>query len=106
MDFLKDFAADSDFLKLLGRQEDAVNLTAAALELARDAYPELVFKPVFQWIDERAAELSGPVARAASDESLLAELSACLAGRHQIAGSPAIYEHAHGSFLHRVLEKK
>src|SRR5260370_14864298 len=106
MDSRKVFAGESEFLKLHGRKEDAVNLTAGALELARDASPELVFKPVFQWIDERAAELSGPVARAASDESLLAELSACLAGRHQIAGSPEIYEHADGSFLNRVLEKK
>jgi regulator of sirC expression with transglutaminase-like and TPR domain len=106
MDFLKDFAADSEFLKLLGRQEDTVNLTAAALELARDAYPELAFEPIFQWIDGRASELSGPVARAASDEALLAELSACLAGRHQIAGSPECYEHADGSFLNRVIEQK
>jgi regulator of sirC expression with transglutaminase-like and TPR domain len=106
MDFLDDFKADAEFLKLLGRQEDAVNLTAAALELARDAYPDVAFEPVFQWINERAGELSGPVARAASDEALLAELSACLAGRHHIAGSLEIFEHPDGSFLNRVIEQK
>ncbi len=106
MDFLEDFAADAEFRKLLGRQEDKVDLTRAALELARDAYPDLVFEPALRWIDERASELRGPVARAGSDEALLGELAACLAGRHGIAGSRAIYEHADGSFLNRVIERK
>ena len=106
MDFLKDFAVDVEFCKLLGRQEENVNLTAAALELARDAYPQLAFEPVFRWIDDRAGELSGQVARAGSDEALLRELAACLAGRHAITGSREAYESADGSFLHRVIERK
>jgi regulator of sirC expression with transglutaminase-like and TPR domain len=106
MDFLEDFAADAEFRKLLGRQDDQVDLTTAALELARDAYPELVFEPVIRWIDERAGELRGPVARAASDEALLGELAECLAGRQGIVGSREIFEHADGSFLHRVIERK
>lgn len=106
MDFLEDFAADTAFRKLLGRQEDHVDLTEAALELARDAYPEMVFEPVFHWIDDRAGELRGPVARAGSDEALLEELAACLAGRHGIVGSREIYEHADGSFLNRVIARK
>src|SRR5262245_8347144 len=106
MDFLEDFAADTEFCKLLGRQEDNVELTRAALELARDAYPRLEFEPVLRWIADRAGELSGPVARAASDEALLGELAACLAGRHGIAGSREIFEHADGSFLNRVIEQK
>ena len=106
MDFLKDFAADVEFSKLLGRQEETVNLTTAALELARDAYPELPFELVFRWIDDRAAELSGPVARAASDEALLGEFKACLAGRHGIVGSREAYESADGSFLNRIIERK
>lgn len=106
MDFLKDFAADAEFQKLLGRQEETVNLTTAALELARDAYPELPFELVFRWIDDRAGELSGPVARAKSDEALLGELSACLAGRQGIVGSREAYETAAGSFLNRVIERK
>lgn len=106
MDFVTDFAADAEFLKILGRQEDSVDLTAAALELARDAYPGLEFEPVFRWIDERAAELSGPLARARSDEELLGELSACLADRQGIVGTPEIFESADGSFLNRVIEQK
>ncbi|HLJ09823.1 MAG TPA: transglutaminase-like domain-containing protein [Planctomycetaceae bacterium] len=106
MDFIEDFAADAEFQKLLGRQEDSVNLAAAALELARDAYPELPFEPVFRWIDDRAAELRGPVALASSDELLLGELSECLAGRHGIVGTREIFETADGSFLNRVIEQK
>ena len=106
MDFLEDFKADTEFLKLLGRRDDTVDLTTAALELARDAYPGLAFEPVFQWIAERARELSGPVTRAASDEALLAELAACLAGRHHISGSLDSFEHADASFLNRVIERK
>jgi hypothetical protein len=42
-DFIADFAADSEFLKLLGRRTD-VDLVRAALELARDAEPALDFR--------------------------------------------------------------
>src|SRR5690348_17153805 len=106
MDFLEDFAADAEFRKLLGRRDDTVDLTAAALELARDGCPGLEFEPVFRWIEARAGELRGPVARAGSDEALLGELAACLAGRHGIVGSREIFEHADGSFLNRVIERK
>lgn len=106
MDFLQDFAGDAEFTKLLGRRDDQVNLTAAALELARDAYPRLDFQPVFDWIGQRAAELSGPLARAESDEQILDELAECLAVRHGITGSPEIYDQADGSFLNKVIENK
>ena len=78
MDFRHDFPADTEFLKLLGRQEDQVDLTIAALELARDAYPGLPFEPTLEWIEGRAAELRGPMTRAGSDEAILGELSECL----------------------------
>jgi regulator of sirC expression with transglutaminase-like and TPR domain len=106
MDFLTDFSSDDEFTKFLGRRDDQVNLTAAALELARDAYPNLTFQPVFDWIAARAAELQGPVARASSEEQILAELAECLAVKQGITGSSEIYEQADGSFLNRVIELK
>src|SRR5262249_42463266 len=105
-DFPKDFAQDAEFKKLLGRQDDAVDLTVAALELARDAYRGIEFAPVLDWIASRGQELRGPVARAGSDEALLGELSACLAGKYGISGTSEIYEEADGSFLNRVIERK
>jgi regulator of sirC expression with transglutaminase-like and TPR domain len=106
MDFVKAFANDPEFTKLLGRRDDQIDLTAAALELARDAYPLLDFQPVFDWIAARAAELQGPLARAKSDEQVLGEIAACIAKRHGITGSEEIYELADGSFLNRVIENK
>jgi regulator of sirC expression with transglutaminase-like and TPR domain len=106
MDFSNDFSADTEFLKLLSRQEDQVNLTTAALELARDAYPDLSFATVLSWIEDRAAELRGPMTRAGSDEAILGELSECLALHHGIVGSREIFEQADGSFLNRVIEQK
>ena len=38
------YACDSEFFKLMMRRDD-VDLTLVALELARDAYPELDFAP-------------------------------------------------------------
>ena len=105
-DFPKDFAQDAEFVKLLGWQDDMVDLTVAALEIARDAYPRLEFAPVLDWIASRGDELRGPVARAPSDEAVLSELADCLAGKHGIRGTPEIYDEADGSFLHRVIERK
>lgn len=106
MDFIKDFSQDTEFRKLLARKDGEVDLTGAALELARDAYPKLSFQPVLDWIDARGAELRGPLARAGSDEKLLGELSSCLADRYGITGSAEIYAEADGSFLNRVIERK
>lgn len=105
IDFLQDFERDTEFRKLLGRQSD-VDLTTAALELARDADPKLEFAPVWDWIGARARELSGPLARAASDESLVGEFGRCLAEKHGITGSRESYERADGSFLNRVIENR
>jgi len=106
MDFTNDFSADTEFLKLLARREDQVDLTTAALELARDAYPGLLFEPTLDWIERRAAELRGPMTRAGSDEAILGKLSECLALHHGIVGSREIFEQADGSFLNRVIEQK
>ena len=106
IDFLGDFAEDSEFSKLLGRRDDEVDLTRAALELARDAYPNLSFDPVLNWVAERAGELSGPIARASGDEAILRALTDCLAGRFEITGSPEAYETPDGSYLNRVIETR
>jgi regulator of sirC expression with transglutaminase-like and TPR domain len=106
MDFLQEFSRDTEFTKLLGRRDDQVDLTIAALELARDAEPDLDFQPVVEWISQRAAELQGPLARASNDEQILHELAECLAERQGITGSSEIYESADGSFLNKVIELK
>ncbi|MSR57362.1 MAG: tetratricopeptide repeat protein [Planctomycetaceae bacterium] len=105
-DFLAEFAADAQFLKLLTRRDDEVDLTVAALELARDAEPDLDFTPTLKWIADRGGELSGPLAHAASDTELLEGLGECLRGGHGLVGNAECYEQAESSFLNRVIERK
>lgn len=98
-----DYNCDSEFLKLLTRRGD-IDLTTVSLELARDAYPDLDFRPTWDWIEARAAELAGPVARAPSEDGALRELAECLAEQHGIYGNQEAYDRAESSYLHRVIE--
>lgn len=97
------YECDPEFQKLLARRSD-VDLTGAALEFARDAYPGLEFEPTFDWISQRAAELAGPVARAKSDRAALETLAQCLAEEHGLRGDPSHFEDPDASYLHRVIE--
>lgn len=99
------YAGDTEFQKLLSRRGD-VDVVTAALELARDACPDLDFTATHRWIADRAEELSGPAVRAASAGEALAELSACLAGRHGLTGDAETFRRPEGSFLHRVIETR
>jgi regulator of sirC expression with transglutaminase-like and TPR domain len=96
------YQCDREFLKLMMRRDD-VDLTVAALELARDAYPRLDFQPTLTWIEQRAAELA-PAMAAKSELDLLRELSRCLAVAHGFQGDPACLKQADGSYLNRVVE--
>lgn len=100
-----EFARDTEFQKLLSRRED-VDLTTAALELARDAYPELNFQETLRWIDDRARELVAPLARAASEIDALREIGRCISEMHGINGDAGSYDQVDSSFIHRVIERK
>lgn len=96
---------DREFLKLVSRRRD-IDLTQAALEIARDAYPSLDFQQTFDWIEARGKELSGVVARCRNDQAALKELADCISQSHGIRGDKEAYEQADGSYLHRVIETK
>ncbi len=96
---------DQEFLKLVSRRPN-VDLTLAAMELARDAYPDVDFQQTFDWIEARGSELSGVVARCRSESDALKELATCIAESHGISGAKEAYEQADGSFLNRVIETK
>ncbi|MFO1022014.1 MAG: transglutaminase-like domain-containing protein [Planctomycetales bacterium] len=83
-----------------------VDLTTASLELARDSYPDLDFAPVFQWINDRAAELIRPVNLANSEKEALQSLGQCIAQEHGITGCRDAYESSDGSYLHKIVETK
>lgn len=98
-----DYSEDSEFRKLLARRSD-IDLTVAALEIARDAYPALDFSHSLVWIAKRAAELHGPTVRSQSERDLLRELGRCLAGMHGLHGDREAYHRPECSYLHRVIE--
>ena len=97
------YQCDTEFVKLLSRRTNA-DLTLAALELARDAYPDLDFRQTLGWIDERGLEVAGPIARAESEREALEQLGECLAGRYGIYGDAEAYERADSSYLPRIIE--
>lgn len=98
-----DFARDTEFTKLMARSDD-VRLTEVALELARDAYPQLDFSVTLDWIAERAGGISSGILHAHTEEAALNLLSDCLAGLHGLRGTRDAYFHADSSYLNRVIE--
>lgn len=97
-----DYARDTEFKKLIVRQSD-VDLTRVALELARDAYPELDLEEPLEWIQARAEELR-PGLAVRNELETLSALSACLSERHGLTGSPEAYEDPDSSYLPKVIE--
>jgi regulator of sirC expression with transglutaminase-like and TPR domain len=105
MAFDSDYRCDREFLKLLTRRPD-VDLVGIALEIARDADPAVDVAGVRAWIDMRAAEVRGPVAKADSEADALAELGRCIHDAHGVTGSCAAYETDDGSYIHKVIEHR
>lgn len=99
------FKQDQEFSKLL-HHEKKIDLTKAALELARDDHPDLVFESVLIWVRQRACELSGRVALAEDDHALVQCFVQCLAGQHGLAGDTTCYHQAEGSYLNHVIETR
>ena len=98
-----DYSKDTEFSKLMERRDD-VELSVAALELARDAYPELDFHPTLSWISRRAAEIAPRILQAPSEEHALELLADCLSIQHGLIGTREAYSHADSSYLNRVIE--
>ena len=97
------FSQDPEFCKLLARRQD-VDLTRVALELARDAQPNLDFEHTLTWIEKRAVELRSHILRVRSDREMLRELVRCLAGTHGLHGDKMAFQRAECSYINRVIE--
>jgi len=100
-----DFSRDHEFQRLIDRDPGA-DLTVLALELARDAYPDLDFNPVLTWIRARGAELRSLVLRTSGERETLELVARVIAAEHGITGDPAAYDEADGSFLNQVVQKQ
>lgn len=99
----EEFSQDSEFAKLLSRRRD-VNLVVAALEIARDAQPQLDFSHTLEWIARRGEELRGPVAKARNERHALKELARCLSGMHGLHGDRNAFDEPASSYVNRVIE--
>jgi len=96
------YCTDPEFRRLLTRDSE-IELPRVALEIARDAYPELEFGPTLAWIEERGRELIPRMARATDDEDLLVLLGELIGGEYRISGSRGAYDSPDGSFPHRAI---
>ena len=67
------FHRDEEFNKLLVGRRD-VDLVVAALEIARDADPELKFQSTLDWIQERADQLTLSIASCAGEREMLEQI--------------------------------
>lgn len=105
MTFDADYRCDAEFSKLLARRSD-VDLTVAALELARDAYPDLDFSPTLTWIAEAGKKFAATSATAKNDHDMLRKLAGVIAGCQGITGDTETYDDPDNSYLHRVIERK
>ncbi len=99
----REFVEDREFLKLCDRHEE-VDLSVAALELARDYFPDLEFDETLQWIDERADEIRQKTFSFQKPFSQIEYLAEILGHQHGLRGDDESFLHADGSFLNRVVE--
>lgn len=97
------FHNDTEFRKLLVR-DSRVDLTVVALELARDAQPNLDFGHTLEWISRRAEEVRSHLVRARTDRAMLRELSRCLSGTHGLHGDKEAFQRSESSYINRVIE--
>jgi regulator of sirC expression with transglutaminase-like and TPR domain len=102
MNLIGDFAADTEFSKLLTYQSD-IDVTTAALELARDARPLLRFDPTLIALDRIAEDLRPEVTRMRSDLHALERVCEVLTARYGFGGDPACFELAESSYLDNVV---
>ncbi len=105
MSSLCHFAGDAEFTKLIGFQR-SVSMTEAALELARDARPQLNFQQTQLQLAALADELRGSLIRIRNDDETLAEFCRAMADLHDFRGTAACFEFADSSYLDRVVETR
>ena len=88
----------------LVRRETDVDLVVAALEISRDAQPDLDFEPTLQRIRTAVSELTRPIALAGDEVAELNLLIAYLTDQLNLHGHDDSYDSAASSYLNRVLE--
>lgn len=99
------FRRDQEFSKLLVGRRD-IDIVVAALELSRDADPELSFEPTLAWIQQCADQLTGELAGCADDREMLQCVVNRLAGDCGLHGHEDCYDRPESSFLDQVIQTR
>ena len=99
------FHQDDEFSKLLVGRRD-VDLVVAALEIARDADPDLSFQPTLDWIQQRADQLTLQMANSSNERDTLEQIVQCLSGEYGLRGDEECYTRPESSFLPQVIESR
>ena len=102
-DIRQEFVEDTEFLKLCDRYEE-IDLSVAALELARDYYPDLDFDHSLVWIDERADEIRQQTYSFQKPFSQIEFLAETIGTKHGLRGDNAAFQAADGSFMNSVIK--
>ena len=97
------YQCDEEFAKLVARDSN-IDLTIIALELARDAYPQLNFSPTLDWIEQRSQELAPKIGNAFTEREVLESLSHWLSETWGLYGSPGCFDNIDACYLNRVVE--
>ena len=99
------FHQDDEFSKLLVGRRD-VDLVVAALEIARDADPDLSFHPTLDWIQQRADQLTLQMASSVNERDTLEQIVQCLSGECGLRGDEECFTRPESSFLPQVIESR
>ncbi len=99
------FHQDEEFSKLLVGRRD-VDLVVAALEIARDADPDLSFQSTLDWIQQRADQLTLQIASCPNERAMLEQIVQCLSGEFGLRGDEECYGLPESSFLPQVIETR
>jgi len=80
-----------------------IDLTSVALEIARDAQPNLSFQRTLDWIEHRGEEIERRLQWSQTERMQLHELARCLAGTHGLHGTREAFEFPECSYLNCVI---
>jgi regulator of sirC expression with transglutaminase-like and TPR domain len=99
------FAGNPEFERLL-RREARPDLTRIALEIARDAYPDLEPGPYLERIEALAARVRDRAPAAAKARQVLGQINWVLFVEEGFQGNTEDYYDPKNSYLNQVIERK
>jgi regulator of sirC expression with transglutaminase-like and TPR domain len=101
----KSYADSPEFLRLVRGDSDA-DLTQIALEVARDAYPDLEFGPVFEAIDALAHRVRERCPTGSRPRHILGQINWVLYVEEGFRGNTEDYYDPRNSYLNLVIHRK